>query len=300
MKIIIPVAGRGTRLKPHTEKRQKCLLPVAGKPVLDHILEPLIIQGFDDIVLVCGHLDQQLRDYVKKFNAQISFVFQDKPLGLGHAVFQGLKSNEDPALIQLGDVIYDIDFRAFCRKGNHRIAINQVPDPERFGVVKIKNNQVVEVIEKPKNPPTNFAMVGLYFFSKQRPLWEAIKYLIDNEITSDSEIQLADALNLMVKSGENINVEYCNHWYDCGVPETLLSTNRELLKPSGENIVGSNILEPVYFGENTKIVNSTIGPNVTIMDDVTITNSIISDSIVLWKAKIDGKNLNGSIIEEGS
>ena len=104
----------------------------------------------------------------------------------------------------------------------------------------------------------------------------------------------------MVKSGENITVEYCNHWYDCGVPETLLSTNRELLKPSGENILGSNILEPVYLGENTKIINSTIGPNVTIMDDVTITNSIISDSIVLWKAKIDGKNLNGSIIEEGS
>ncbi len=299
MKVIIPVAGHGTRLRPHTDKRQKCLLPVAGKPVIDHILEPLIDQGFDEIVLVTGYLEEQLRDYVTKFDADIAFAPQPEPLGLGHAVFQGLDESDDPALIQLGDVIYDVDFRQFCREGSHRIAVNEVPDPQRFGIVELDGNRIVKVHEKPDSPPSNLAIIGLYFLSSQRPLWEAVKYLMDENITTGDEIQLADALDLMAKRGEIITPERCENWYDCGVPESFLETNRALLKPFNRDIEESTIIEPVHIGSGCSIINSTIGPDVTVMDGATITDSEVSDSIVLWNASLEGKTVTGTIVGEG-
>ncbi|MEE2877113.1 MAG: sugar phosphate nucleotidyltransferase [Candidatus Neomarinimicrobiota bacterium] len=299
MKVIIPAAGHGTRLRPHTDRRQKCLLPVAGKPVIDHILEPLIDQGFDEIVLVTGYLEEQLREYVSKFEADFSFAPQSDPLGLGHAVFQGLEDSDDPALIQLGDVIYDVDLCQFCKEGYHRIAVNEVPDPQRFGIVKLDGDRIVKVIEKPENPPSNLAIIGLYFLSSQRPLWEAIKYLMDKEIITGGEIQLADALDLMVKNGEIITAERCEKWYDCGVPESFLETNRALLKPSNQSVEGSTIIEPVHIGSDCRITTSTIGPNVTVMDGATISNCEVSDSIILWNAHLEGRSISKAIVEEG-
>ena len=299
MKVIIPVAGHGTRLRPHTDKRQKCLLPVAGKPVIDHILEPLIEQGFDEIVLVTGYLEEQLKAHVSKYDAQFTFAFQQEPLGLGHAVFQGLEESDAPALIQLGDVIYDLDFQQFCRPDNHRIAVNEVPDPERFGIVEVEGDRIVNVLEKPDNPPSNLAIIGLYFLSSQRPLWNVLKNLIDNEITTRGEIQLTDALQLMVENSETVTAEHIPKWHDCGVPETFLEANRALLKPSGKTIDGSTLVEPVYIGENCEIVNSTVGPNVTVMDGAKISNSHISESIVLWNANIKGQTVENQLIEEG-
>ena len=299
MKVIIPVAGHGTRLLPHTDKRQKCLLPVAGKPVIDHILEPLIDQGFDEIVLVTGYLEEQLREHVSKFQADFTFAPQPEALGLGHAVFQGLEKSDDPALIQLGDVIYDVDFRHFCREGQHRIAVNEVPDPQRFGIVELDGDRITEVHEKPENPPTNLAIIGLYFLTTQRSLWEATKHLMDKRITTGGEIQLADALDLMARNGENIAAERCEKWYDCGVPESFLSTNRALLKPFSQTVEGSTIVEPVHIGNGCRIIASTIGPNVTLMDGATIDNCEVSDSIVLWNAHLSGKTVSGTIIEEG-
>lgn len=299
MKVIIPVAGRGTRLRPHTKKRQKCLLPVAGKPVIDHILEPLIGQGFREIVLVTGYLEEQLRDYVTKFDAQFSFAPQPEPLGLGHAIFQGLEKSDEPALVQLGDVIYDLDFRHFCRPGSHRIAVNEVPDPERFGIVEIEGGRVVNVLEKPKNPPSNLAIIGLYFLESQRPLWDAVNYLIENDITTGGEIQLADALKLMVDSGETIATEKVRRWYDCGVPETFLATNRALLSPCGAAPDGCTIVEPISIGDNCHISNSTVGPNVTVMDGARITDSHVSESIVLWNASIEGETIENELVAEG-
>ncbi len=302
MKVIIPVAGHGTRLRPHTNKRQKCLLPVAGKPVIDHILEPLIDQGFYEIVLVTGYLDEQLREYVSKFQADFTFSLQPEPLGLGHAVFQGLEESDAPAKIQLGDVIYDVDFRHFCREGQHRIAVNEVPDPKRFGIVELDGERIIKVHEKPENPPTNLAVIGLYFLERQRSLWEATKYLMENNIATGGEIQLADALDLMARNGENISAERCKKWYDCGVPESFLATNRALLKSfnqSIQTIEGTTIIEPVHIGNDCRIVASIIGPNVTVMDGATIENCEVSESIVLWNAHLSGETITGMIVEEG-
>ncbi len=300
MKVIIPVAGFGTRLRPHTEKRQKCLLPVAGKPVIDHIVEPLISQGFDEIVLITGHLDDQIKRYVRRFDAKFTFSRQEEQLGLGHAVFQGLSPVDEPVLIQLGDVIYDLNLSEFCSSLNHKIAVDEVPDPERFGVVEIDGDRIVRVIEKPKIPPSNLAIVGLYYMTSQKVLYDAILHLMENEITTNSEIQLADAFEWMIGEGEIFNHSRVPRWYDCGIPETFLTTNQALLEPSGLQLDGVEIREPVSIGADCLIENSTIGPNVTIMDGATILNSQVEDSIVLWNANIENEYVKHAIIPEGS
>ncbi|HIC73817.1 MAG TPA: nucleotidyl transferase [Candidatus Marinimicrobia bacterium] len=298
MKVIIPLAGLGTRLLPHTRRRQKCLLPVAGKPVLDHIIDPLVAQDFDEIVLVTGHLEDQLREYVNKFDAEFTFVRQEKALGLGHAVFQGLKEDDDPVLIQLGDVIYDLAFSRFCSSGEHKIAVDEVPDPERFGIVEVEDEIITRVHEKPANPPTNLAIVGLYYLESQQPLWKAIKHLMDRDITTKGEIQLADAFQMMVESGEMITCERVSGWFDCGVSETFLSTNKALLSPCGREVKGSQIVEPVSIGENCNIVNSTVGPYVTLMRGSQILNSEVSDAIVLWNGRVENTVVRHAIVAE--
>lgn len=299
MKVIIPVAGLGTRLLPHTKIRQKCLLPVAGKPVLDHIIEPLLAQEFNEIVLVTGHLEDQLKEYVNKFDAEFTFARQEKALGLGHAIFQGLKEEEDPVLIQLGDVIYDLDFFGFCSSGEHRIALDKVQDPERFGIVEVGDGTIKRVHEKPENPPTDLAIVGLYYLESQKPLWQAIKHLMDRNITTKGEIQLADAFQIMIESGEIIGFERVYNWFDCGVPETFLSTNRTLLSPSGMGFEGSRIIEPVSIGEKCNIVNSTVGPYVTLMSGSQIIDSEVSDAIVLWNGRVENTVVRHAMVPEG-
>ena len=300
MKAIIPVAGFGTRLRPHTEIRQKCLLPVAGKPVLDHIIEPLISQGFDEIVLITGHLEDQIKKYVRRFDAEFTFARQDEQRGLGHAIFQGLEPSDDPVLIQLGDVIYNLDLTEFCQSSTHKIAVDEVPDPERFGVVEIDKERITRVVEKPKNPHSNLAIVGLYFMTNQKVLYDAILQLMENEITTNSEIQLADAFEWMIGKGEVFQHTKVSKWFDCGIPETFLSTNKALLKPSGLQLDGVVINEPVSIGTDCRIESSVIGPNVTIMDGVTILNSQVEDSIVLWNAKVENEDVEHEIFFKDS
>lgn len=293
------MAGLGTRLLPHTKKRQKCLLPVAGKPVIDHILEPLVGQGFDPIVLITGHLEEQIRAHVKKYAAQFEFVRQPEPLGLGHAIFLGLEKSDEPAMIQLGDVIYHLDFSEFCHSSGHRLAVDTVPDPQRFGVVETDGSRVVKLYEKPEHPPSNLAVIGLYYLSNQRVLWEAIDYLMAGHIISRGEVQVTDALDRMVSEGEIVNCTRVSDWFDCGIPETFLTSNRRLLAPSGFHIEGSEIVEPVSIGKDCEIVNSTVGPHVTLMDGCHISDSTISDAIVLWNAQLDGSSVEHAIVEEG-
>ena len=297
MKVIIPIAGRGTRLLPYTEARQKCLLPVAGKSVIDFILEPLIEQGFDQITLITGYLEDQVKAYVKKFDASFTFVHQPEILGLGHAVYQGLENVENPVLIQLGDVIYQHDFFHFCNSDYHRIAVDEVPDPQRFGIVEVEGDRIIRVLEKPEHPPSNLAIAGLYYLDNQKVLWEAITYLIEHNLTTKGEIQLADAFQRMIEVGETILTENVPRWFDCGIPETFLSTNRALLTPSNISIDGSTLIEPVSIGSGCQIKNSTIGPNVTVMDRCVINSSTISDAIIFWNSNIKNVTIDHALVE---
>jgi len=295
LKAIIPVAGYGTRLKPHTDRYQKTLLPVAGKPALDFILEPLFDAGITDITFIVGHLKEQVIDHMKKYDGKFSFIEQKERLGLGHAVLTGLENNDEPVLVQLGDTIFNIDYNEFCSSTKNVIGVIEVDDPSRFGVVEIKNYKVVNFYEKHPNPPSNLAISGLYYFTNERKLKSAIEELVKKDIRTNNEYQITDALQLMVKQSENFLVYHTPNYYDVGVPESFLYSNRKLLTTRHKEFSSSKIIEPVFIGDNCKIDNSIIGPFVTIMENCTILNSKVEDSIILKNSNITDQQIISKI-----
>ena len=301
MKAIIPVAGYGTRLKPHTERYQKTLLPIAGKPALDFILEPLFDSGINEFVFIVGHLKEQVIDHMKKYDGKFSFIEQKKRLGLGHAVLTGLKNTNKPVLVQLGDTIFNLDYNEFCSSTDNVIGVDEVDDPSRFGIVELKDGKVINFFEKHPNPPSNLAITGLYYFNDEGKLKSAIEEIIKSNIKTNNEYQITDALQLMLKKGEEFSVFPTPNYYDVGVPETLLYSNRKLLSSHHKDFPSSKIIEPVYISDNCKIDNSIIGPYVTIMNNCDIYNSKIEDSIILEDSNIADKQIIGKIVaKDGS
>jgi glucose-1-phosphate thymidylyltransferase len=295
LKAIIPVAGYGTRLKPHTKRYQKTLLPIAGKPALDFILEPLFNSEIDELVFIVGHLKEQIIDHMKKYEGKFSFIEQKKRLGLGHAVLTGLKNTNQPVLVQLGDTIFNLDYKEFCSSTDNVIGVDKVDDPSRFGTVEIKDDKVINFFEKHPNPPSNLAISGLYYFNNEGKLKSAIEELIKRNIKTNNEYQITDALQLMIKQGEDFSVFPTPNYYDVGVPEAILYSNRILLSSNHQDFPSSKIIEPVFIGDNCEIDNSIIGPYVTIMNNCNIYNSKIEDSIILEDSNITYGQIIGKI-----
>ncbi|MCX7762430.1 MAG: sugar phosphate nucleotidyltransferase [Candidatus Kryptonium sp.] len=311
MKAIIPVAGIGTRLRPHTYTQPKVLLNVAGKPILGHILDKLVENSINDIVLVIGYLGEKVKIYAESNypNVRFEFVEQKETLGLGHAIYlaRDLFENEDEVLIILGDTIFDFDLSKFLKSKFTTLGVKTVEDPRRFGVVILDgDNFAKKLIEKPSQPESNLAIVGIYLIRNPKLLKEALEEVVKGEIKTRGEYQLTDALQIMVNKGEKITVFEIDGWYDCGKPETLLETNRFLLEKNGtslkklgkfENVL---IIPPVYIAPTSRIENSIIGPYTTISDGVEISSSIIRNSIIGDDAKIQNALLDSSIIGLGA
>ena len=287
MKVILPVAGYGTRLKPHTDHTQKALLPVAGKPVLDHIIDNLADHGIDRITFIIGHLGDQIIQHMEKYSGDFTYVNQTERLGLGHAVLQGLEDRDEPVLVHLGDAVYRFPFSELTDLQTNGIVVLPVDDPSRFGVIEIEENRITGFHEKVADPPTNLAIIGLYYFPKEARLKQAIEYLIENDIRTKGEYQITDAMEVMLGWGDQFVALQNAEWFDAGVPATYLETNRKLLESSHDSSPGVEFREPVFVGNDCLIENSIIGPNVTIMPGSIIKNSEIENSIVL-----DNSNLN--------
>jgi glucose-1-phosphate thymidylyltransferase len=310
MKVIIPVAGIGTRLRPHTLTQPKVLLNVAGQPMIYHIVNQIIKDKIaSSIVLITGQMGEQIEKYLNNtFNFKFDFIMQKKPLGLGHAIFcakEAFQGEEEEVLIILGDTLFDVDLKKMCSNGNSVIGVKKVDDPRRFGVVeKNKKGFITRFVEKPASveiSPSNEAIVGLYYLKNSALLFNSLEYIISNEIKSNNEYQLTDALEKMLDNNEKMKTYTVTGWLDCGKPETLLETNKYLLNKQNNkyNYPGSIIKSPVYIGKNSLIENSIIGPNVTIGDNSIVKNCIIENSIIdsnnfieniLLKDSILGKN----------
>lgn len=297
---VIPVAGSGTRLRPHTYTYPKVLLTVGDKPMLGHIIDRLIDYGIKDMVFVIGYLGEKVKEYIDKNyrNINARYVYQEKPKGLGHAIWITKNEVTGPVLIILGDTIIEADLSKFTDSRFAKLAVKEVSDPKRFGIVKIKNGYIVDMVEKPQNPPTNLAIAGVYSFPDSKELYDALDELVKSGKTTKGEIQLTDAMKIMLDKGYKIKPVEIEGWYDCGKPETLLATNRHILstKKRKYKISGSVIIDPVYISKTARIKNSIIGPYASIGDDVEIENSIISDSIINEKAFIKDSNLTVSLI----
>ena len=295
MKAIIPVAGYGTRLKPHTDRYQKTLLPVAGKPTIDFIVEPLLNVGITDITFIVGHFKEQVIHYVEKFDGNFKFVEQKERLGLGHAILTGLSDDYTPTLVQLGDTIFDVDLNEFCLSDSNVIGVYDVDDPTRFGIVETENENIINFFEKHPKPPSNLAISGLYYFNNQKILKIAIERLISENIKTNNEYQITDALQLMLRDGESFIKYNTPEIFDVGVPETFLYSNRKLLRSKHDEYPTSKIIEPVHIGKNCTVENSIIGPFVTIMDNCSINDSKIEDSIILEESSIRDQRILGKI-----
>ena len=238
MKAIIPVAGIGTRLRPHTHTAPKALIQVAGKPILGHILDELKPIGISEVVLVTGYMGDRVKDYVEEAHNDLdaTYVDQEERKGLGHAIYLTADSIDDePVLIVLGDTIVTADFSSFVGGERTLIGVKEVDDPSRFGIVEVEDGEVKSLVEKPDVPSSNLAIVGLYYVVNTPLLFECLRRVIDEDIKTKGEYQLTDALILMLERGEKMGTFAVEGWHDCGLPETLLATNRYLLERSGGN-----------------------------------------------------------------
>lgn len=300
MRVIIPVAGVGSRLRPHTYTVPKVLLNVAGKPIIGHILDRLIEDGFKEVTVVVGYLGDKIKDYIlKEYSIKVDFVEQEERLGLGHAIYLSKHTiSRDPILIVLGDTIFDVDFKGFTQSGSSTIGVREVEDARRFGVAETKNGFITRLVEKPEHPTSNLAVVGLYYIEHPDKLVECLKEMIKKSIKTRNEFQLTDALQMMIGQGEKMKTHTIDGWHDCGKPETLLETNRILLDrlPAPPTMNGVVLQPPVYISPKAVVKNSVIGPYAAIADGAKVENSVIRNSIISEDATVANSMLEDSIV----
>lgn len=300
MRAIIPVAGVGSRLRPHTYTLPKVLLNVAGKPILGHILDTIVEAGITSATFIVGYMGDLVEEYVREnYDLDADFVEQESREGLGHAIWlAGSALTEEPVLIILGDTIFDVDLESVLRSEHSSLGVKIVDDPRRFGVVEMKGGWVEKLVEKPDNPRTNLAIVGLYYIRRPDLLLSSLDELVTNDRRTRGEYQLTDALQMMIDAGERFTTFTVDGWFDCGKPETLLETNRHLLerRPQDRRISGVVVNPPVFIAQSATITNSIIGPYATIADGAVVTDSIITDSIIGEHASVERAMLDQSIV----
>jgi glucose-1-phosphate thymidylyltransferase len=301
MRAIIPVAGIGTRLKPHTYTTPKVLLNVGGKPMLGHILDKLLEEGVFKATFVIGHLGDQIKDYVIKEYPKVKadFIEQKKMDGLGHAIYTAIPTFDDKEIfIILGDTVFDVYLKDVFKNKQSALGVKKVDDPARFGVAVLENGFIKKLVEKPTTPISNLALVGLYYIANSDVLVKSLNKLVEKDIRTKGELQLTDALQMMLDDGEKMKTFDVEGWYDCGKPETLLSTNKFLLdkKSSSGKFESVVVIPPVYIADNAKVENSVIGPYATIDKGCVIKESVIKNSIVGTNSQVSKAMLNGSII----
>jgi glucose-1-phosphate thymidylyltransferase len=300
MKAIIPVAGIGKRLRPHTLNIPKALINVAGKPILGHIIDSLLGMGVTELIPIIGYKGELIREYLTgAYRVPMNFVEQVEQKGIAHAVSLARSyADASELIIILGDTIIKTDFACIPSKGDYVLGVREVADPQRFGICEVDGGIVRSIVEKPEHPKGNLALIGLYYFLDSSPLFAACEEIIDARIMTKGEYQISDALQLMINRGVAFRPHRIDGWYDCGKVETLLETNRILLedlKMKGARD-GSIIIPPCYIDEGSTIVNSIIGPYVSVARGCQIRNAIIENSILNEESSIENIVLEGSVV----
>jgi len=300
MRAIIPVAGVGSRLRPHTYTVPKVLLNVAGKPIIGHIMDKIIENGVDEATIVIGYLGEKIKDYIlDHYSIKVDFVEQEERLGLGHAIYLSRHTvSRSPILIILGDTIFDVNLKELVKSQYSVLGVKKVENPRRFGVAETVDGFISKLVEKPEDPKSNLAVVGLYYIQQPQTLLDSLKEMIKTNVRTKGEYQLTDALQMMIDRGEKMKTFDVEGWYDCGKPETLLETNRLLLTHAAKPKPAPGVLlqPPVFISPAATVKNSVIGPNTTIAEGATVENSIIRNSIVSEGSTVGDALLEDSIV----
>lgn len=305
MKAVIPVAGIGTRLRPHTHTQPKALIPIAGKPIIGHIIDTLIQAGIDEYVFIIGYMGDKIESYIAQTYPKIKaeFVIQTTGKGTGHAIWLAKdKLFSSELLIVLGDTIADVNIKNLIAQPQTTLCVKKVDDPRSFGVAEMNADGTIKrLIEKPTIPKSNLALVGIYHVKETTALFDAIEYNMQQQITSRNEFHLTDALMRMIETGVVMKTVDVDNWFDCGKKEILLDTNATLLKRINYNTAeykfeNTIIIPPVFIGSNCKIANSIIGPNVSVGDNAILNYAVLKESIIGPYAQIEYAILDRSVI----
>ncbi len=308
MKVVIPLAGIGSRLRPHTYTQPKALLQVAGKPILGHILDRLLRVGLDDFVFVIGDSGYLIENYISSFYPQIKriFVVQDSLLETAHAIWTARQfiENEEEILIVPGDSIFSLKPQEVLWVKNSVAGVHRVDNPGQYNIVELDDDKkfIEKVSVKPKIPMSNLALIGIYKISNVPLLLKAVEHLVSNELITHGEYYMTDALKIMLSEGEKVGIAEANYWYDCGKKDSLLAANVVLLNrpefqsADPEKYRSCILIPPVSIGENCQIENCIIGPDVAIGNDTKIKESIIKNSIIGSYSELHNAVLDASLI----
>ena len=307
MKAVIPVAGTGLRLRPLTYTQPKPLIPVAGKPILSFIVDQLIELGVTDFIFIIGYLGEKIREYVERTYPEQNhyFVHQEERIGSAHAIWLARDhyADADQIMIFFGDAIIDADLKAFMDSPVSCLGVKTVDDPRQFGVVEFDlDGQLSNLIEKPRIPKSNLAMVGCYMIREVHQFIEACQFNLDNGIRSIGEYPLTDALARMLEWGTQLTTVRVDNWFDCGRREVLLETNAIFLDRPGfatedpPPYDNSIVIHPVHIGPGCDLSNSIVGPHVTIGANTKLEHAIVSNSIIGDYARIHDIVLRNSVV----
>lgn len=290
MKAIIPVAGAGTKLRPHSYTQPKALIPLAGKTVLSIIIDQLREAGINEFIFIIGYLGEKIQDHVKTKYPDLTahYVHQVDRQGVGHAIRLTRNIvNNDEVFVVLGDTICEYNVQEVVNSPYSMLGVRKVDDPREFGVAEIGEDGFIKhVIEKPQIPKSNMALVGIYKIKETEQMFQCLEENIRQGLRSHGEYSLTDALDCMIEKGARFQSFKVENWFDCGRKETMLESNALLLKKFGPKIENEHLFEntviihPVSIGAGSTIKNSIIGPNVAIGENTTVDYSIVKNSII--------------------
>jgi glucose-1-phosphate thymidylyltransferase len=314
MKIIVPMAGRGSRLRPHTLTIPKPLIPIAGKPIVHRLVEDIakvLNQKIDEVAFIIHEsfgqqVETDLIAIAEKLGAKGTIYYQNEALGTGHAIMCAKDSLSGPAVIAYADTLIRADFD-LDTSADSVIWVKQVDQPEAFGVVNLNaNGEIIELVEKPKEFVSDLAVIGIYYFKDIAVLKNELQLVLDNNIIHGGEYQINDGIKQMMEKGMKFVPGKVDEWMDCGNKNVTVETNGRMLgflHQDGENLVASSItnenatiIPPCYIGENVVLKNCTIGPNVSLGNNCKVENSTITNSLIQTNATIKNANLDNAMI----
>jgi glucose-1-phosphate thymidylyltransferase len=311
MKVIIPMAGMGKRLRPHTLTIPKPLLPIAGKPIVQRLVEDLAKsceEKIEELAFIIGDFgaetEKRLHSIAETIGAKASIYYQKEALGTGHAILCAKNSLQGKVIVAFADTLFKADFQLDDSQEGI-IWVKQIDDPSAFGVVKLDNNDsITDFIEKPTTFVSDLAIIGIYFFKDGDYLRKALEYVVDNDLKDKGEYQLTTALENMKEKGTEFKSATVSEWLDCGNKDATVLTNQRILDlhHSNDTVSDNNnnnnceIIEPCYIGENVQLKDSKIGPFVSIGDNCEIVSSVITNSIIQTNTKVTQARIDNSMI----
>ncbi|MHA6246827.1 sugar phosphate nucleotidyltransferase [Pontibacter sp. CAU 1760] len=312
MRIIIPMAGMGKRMRPHTLTVPKPLIPIAGKPIVQRLVEDIAKvchEPIEEVAFIIGHFGEKVEQDLKKIaeavGAKGSIFYQEEALGTAHAILCAQEALKGKVVVAFADTLFKADFQ-LDTDADGTIWVQRVEDPRPFGVIKLnEKNEITDFVEKPEHFVSDLAIIGIYYFRDGEYLRSELQYLLDNDIKDKGEFQLTNALENMKNKGTTFIPAVISEWLDCGNKNATVYTNQRYLEyiKDEEGLVAASaqlentvVIPPVYIGENARITNSVIGPHVSIGNNTNVYNSVVSNSIIQQDTSLKNGNVTNSMM----